>query len=695
MSQWAFQEGTKWKVSRDSDVIKSNILKGDFSFTIGNYDIVINPDMKTGTQTNRSTEFKRRIRLIGEESTSVTGNWEFQEGKKWKVSRDSDVIKSNILKGDFSFTIGNYDIVINPDIKTGTQTNRSTKFKRRIRLNTDGGGGGAAETEPELMNRHMQLRFDCVKRMVTSNPSLEVVVPSDCRWKFYPNWTCPECTTETSMKNNTCSLCDEPKPKSLKLRPINYDKDTNDFILQNVNEGKSNFELILGKVKCEVNIDLATMTGKQKILKTGSYEDVECEITQECNLGKYRAKGQWQTKYGSLTHYNMFMRNLQKNVVELVALDPSRVRYGMLMKVDNPNVVQLWGANLSNYDEIASRGKEISGGGQARAIGRHTQSSFGIITTISKGIPTEEEGHFTMERICRRPGKSISVTKKHKTTKKHTIKPTVKEDWSCLLCDTKNPITFDKCMACNEVKPLKLDNWFCSICGSINPKSQKKCHICTCENQFRPYSKIKTVRTIDTFISNLLRMNRKYLEKANRELRNGRKTTHWVWFIFPQPLNVFDMINLQKSTPSKETVNFSFNNYEEALAFIENGELMNNYIESLRILISSMTTKSITQQSILGSGDSKKVSSSINHILSTLSSKQAFGGFLNPQQKELFDLIQNEYYKIPKALIGNIIKKKTKKKSKFRKVNSLKKRKSKKKSKFRKVNSLKKRKSIK
>ena len=580
--------------------------------------------------------------------------WAFQEGKKWKISKDSEVIKSNILKGDFSFTIGNYDIVINPDMKTGTQTNRSTKFKRKLRLNTDGGGGGGgavALTEPELMNRHMQLRFDCLKKMVHSNPSLEVVVPSDCRWKFYPNWTCMDCTNETSIKNNTCLLCEKPKPKSLKVREINYNRDTNDFILQNINEGNSKFVLKLGKVKCEVNIDLATMTGKQQNLKTGSYEDVECEITQECNLGKYRAKSQWQTKYGSLTHYNRFITNLQKNVVELVALDPSRVRFGMLMKVDNPNVVQLWGANLSNYDEVASKGIGISGGGQARAIGRHTQSSFGIITTVSRGIPTEEEGHFTTERICRRPGKSISTTKKHKTTKKHTVK----EEWFCPICNTENPMTLENCMNCSEVKPLTLDNWLCIMCNTFNPNSKIKCQTCYSDNQFIPHSTIKTARTPEQFISNLLRMNRQYLERAKRELRNGRKTTHWVWFIFPQPLNVFDKIMIK---PTQESVDYSFNNYEESLAFIENGELMNNYIESLRILISSITSKSIKQKSILGSGDSKKVFSSINHIFFTLLTKQGLKGTLNSQQSELLDLIQNEYYKIPTALIGNIIKQK-------------------------------------
>ena len=107
-------------------------------------------------------------------------------------------------------------------------------------------------------------------------------------------------------------------------------------------------------------------------------------------------------------------------------------------------------------------------------------------------------------------------------------------------------------------------------------------------NVFRPYNKssnsIKQRKPKD-FIKDLKKQNEHHIEKAKEELREGEKKSHWIWYIFPQPLNVFEKIN---TDPSKETKKYSFNSKEEAFAFIEDEDLVKKYEECLTILLKAM-----------------------------------------------------------------------------------------------------------
>lgn len=59
-------------------------------------------------------------------------------------------------------------------------------------------------------------------------------------------------------------------------------------------------------------------------------------------------------------------------------------------------------------------------------------------------------------------------------------------------------------------------------------------------------------------------------ETALKEMHNGRKVTHWIWYIFPQ------LESLGRSTTAKY---YGLKNLDEAKAYLENDTLKNRLIE--------------------------------------------------------------------------------------------------------------------
>ena len=67
-----------------------------------------------------------------------------------------------------------------------------------------------------------------------------------------------------------------------------------------------------------------------------------------------------------------------------------------------------------------------------------------------------------------------------------------------------------------------------------------------------------------------------YFEQACRELRNGRKTSHWIWYIFPQ----------LKSLGRSETAKYyGINDLEEARAYLAEPTLRSRLIEISEALL--------------------------------------------------------------------------------------------------------------
>ena len=88
-------------------------------------------------------------------------------------------------------------------------------------------------------------------------------------------------------------------------------------------------------------------------------------------------------------------------------------------------------------------------------------------------------------------------------------------------------------------------------------------------------------------------------ERVVQEITNGRKTGHWMWFVFPQ------MKGLGKSSMSEK---YGLEGVEEARAFFEHPVLGKRLIQLLELLLKH-SNKSIIM--ILGLPDNLKLKSSL------------------------------------------------------------------------------------
>mgnify|MGYP001559612144 CR=1 FL=1 len=98
------------------------------------------------------------------------------------------------------------------------------------------------------------------------------------------------------------------------------------------------------------------------------------------------------------------------------------------------------------------------------------------------------------------------------------------------------------------------------------------------------------------------------------ELKQGRKTTHWIWFIFPQ------MQGLGKSEMSRE---FAIVSYDEARAYLDDLILGSRLLECTDLVL-KIQNRSLDE--IFGWPDSMKFCSSMklfNHVSFNTIFKQA------------------------------------------------------------------------
>ena len=88
-------------------------------------------------------------------------------------------------------------------------------------------------------------------------------------------------------------------------------------------------------------------------------------------------------------------------------------------------------------------------------------------------------------------------------------------------------------------------------------------------------------------------------DEALQQLRRGRKTGHWMWFIFPQ------VAGLGRSAMSEH---FAIGSLDEARAYLAHPVLGARIRECADVLLASPTR---TAEEILGSVDAKKLRSSM------------------------------------------------------------------------------------
>jgi uncharacterized protein (DUF1810 family) len=102
-----------------------------------------------------------------------------------------------------------------------------------------------------------------------------------------------------------------------------------------------------------------------------------------------------------------------------------------------------------------------------------------------------------------------------------------------------------------------------------------------------------------------------------REMRVGRKTSHWIWWVFPQ-LSVLGR--------SKRAVYFGLSGLSEARAYLAHPLLGPRLIEVTELLLSHQGSDPVD---ILGSVDALKVRSCMTLFESVPDAPEVFGQVLN------------------------------------------------------------------
>ncbi len=113
--------------------------------------------------------------------------------------------------------------------------------------------------------------------------------------------------------------------------------------------------------------------------------------------------------------------------------------------------------------------------------------------------------------------------------------------------------------------------------------------------------------------------------QALTEIKNGRKLTHWVWYIFPQ------IKGLGKSAMSEY---YSIKNLDEAKEYLKNDYLRHNLIEISQALL-DLDSSNITE--VLGTPDDLKVKSCMTLFYYADSSIDVFKKVIDKYYNGKFD----------------------------------------------------------
>lgn len=100
-------------------------------------------------------------------------------------------------------------------------------------------------------------------------------------------------------------------------------------------------------------------------------------------------------------------------------------------------------------------------------------------------------------------------------------------------------------------------------------------------------------------LERFLKAQDKDYEQALKEIKKGRKTSHWIWYIFPQ------IAGLGFSSTSKY---YSIKDKNEAIEYLENNTLKNRLIEICEALLS---LESDDATYVMGYPDDLKLKSSM------------------------------------------------------------------------------------
>lgn len=117
-------------------------------------------------------------------------------------------------------------------------------------------------------------------------------------------------------------------------------------------------------------------------------------------------------------------------------------------------------------------------------------------------------------------------------------------------------------------------------------------------------------------------------EAALAELRRGRKTSHWMWFVFPQ------IAGLGQSATSRR---YAIASIDEARGYLAHPVLGTRYLQCLAALQALPTTSAVA---VFGSIDAMKLRSSLTLFLCASSS----GGATSPATDGPFAAALAKYF---------------------------------------------------
>lgn len=149
--------------------------------------------------------------------------------------------------------------------------------------------------------------------------------------------------------------------------------------------------------------------------------------------------------------------------------------------------------------------------------------------------------------------------------------------------------------------------------------------------------------TLDPFnLNRFLGAQESFYEQALQEIRSGRKTSHWIWFIFPQ-------IRGLGRSPMAE--NYGIASIDEARAYLAHPVLRERLIEISRALLrhakDGLLSKAKSAEEILGYIDALKVRSSMtlfDIVEPDTIFKEVLDAFYNSERDEMtLNILNNNH----------------------------------------------------
>lgn len=121
-------------------------------------------------------------------------------------------------------------------------------------------------------------------------------------------------------------------------------------------------------------------------------------------------------------------------------------------------------------------------------------------------------------------------------------------------------------------------------------------------------------------MSRFLEAHESDYQKALNEIKNGKKVTHWIWYIFPQ---------LKGLGQSRMSEYYGIQNLEEAKVYLSNPLLRTHLIEICEVLLSLNTDNIVA---VMGKPDDKKLKSCMTLF------------DMAKDSLEIFQMILDKYY---------------------------------------------------